>query len=116
MNWWWVAIAATLPLLLGLAVAWPFFGRSRDSLGSVVGAFIAFAFAIAFVGREYVQIQALTQRCLDEVRNCRFYPEPFTRFCIYGFIALVQVFLLFVIGSAVESRKQARSFAPEWRR
>ncbi len=57
-----------------------------------------------------------TQLCGS--RNCLFgtYPEPFTRFFIYGSIALVQVFALFVIGWRIEDRIRQGEVAPEWRR
>jgi hypothetical protein len=71
-----------------MAVAWPSWGRSRDSLGSIVGTFVNFVFAIAFVGREYIHVQRLTGQCIGAESVCHSYPGPFTRFVIYGFIAM----------------------------
>jgi hypothetical protein len=116
MSWYWIGVALVLPLALATGVAWPFWGRSRDSLGSIVGAFVIFVFAIAFAGREYVHLQQLTGQCIAAETVCRFYPEPFTSFGIYGFIAMAQVFLLFAVAAAIEGRMENRAFAKEWRR
>jgi hypothetical protein len=116
MSWYWVIVAMVLPLSLAVLVAWPFWGRSRDSLGSGVGSVLIFAFAIAFVGREYIHLQQFTGNCLAAERHCRFSPEPFTRFCIYGFIAMAQVGTLFAISGAVEHRMENAAFAKEWQR
>jgi hypothetical protein len=116
MSWYWIAVALVLPLALSLLVAWPFWGRCRDALGSGVGACVIFVFAVAFVGREVIHVQLLTGQCIASRTHCIFYPEPFTRFCIYGFIAMAQTFVLFAVDAAVESRIESRAFAKEWRR
>jgi hypothetical protein len=116
MCWLWVGAAMVLPFAIAILVAWPFWGRSRDSLGSGVGAIVIFAFAIAFVGREYVHLQTLTNSCIAAETSCRVYPEPFTRFCIYGFIALAQVGVLFAINAAVDHKLENAAFDKEWRR
>jgi hypothetical protein len=116
VSWYWIVVAVALPLALATGMAWPFWSRSRDSVGSIAGAFVVFVFAIAFVGREYIHIQRLTARCIAAETICRFHPEPFTRFCIYGFIAMAQTFVLFAVGTAIEGRMENRAFAEEWRR
>ena len=116
MSSYWIATALVLPLALALGIAWPFWGRSRDSLGSIVGTFLIFVFAIAFVGREYIHVQRLTGQCIAAESVCHFFPEPFTRFGIYGFIAMAQSFLLFALGAWIEGRLDNRAFAKEWRR
>ena len=116
MSWYWIAIAVLLPLVAALGVAWPFWGRSRDALGSGAGALLVFVLDVAFVGREYIHVQQLTAGCLAAEVRCAFHPEPFTRFCIYGFIAMAQVFVLFAVGATVEGRIANKAFAAEWRR
>ena len=116
MSWSWIAAALILPFAPAAGVAWPFWGRSRDSLGSVLGTFVIFVFALAFVAREYVHVQQVIQGCIAAEAVCRFHPEPFTRFCVYGFIALAQAFLLFMAGAAIEGRIENRAFAEQWRR
>jgi hypothetical protein len=116
MSWSWIVVALVLPFALATGIAWPFWGRSRDSVGSIAGAFVVFVFAIAFVGREYIDVQRLTEQCISAETVCHFHPDPFTRFCIYGFIAMAQTFLLFAVGAAIEGRMENRAFAEEWRR
>jgi hypothetical protein len=112
----WIILALVLPLVLGVAVAWSFWGRSRDSLGSIVGTFVILLCAMAFVGREYVHVQRLTNHCLAVETVCRFHPDPFTRFCIYGFIGMAQASVLFGVGGWREKRLENRAFGKEWRR
>jgi hypothetical protein len=45
MSWYWIVVALLLPLALAMAIAWPFWGRSRDSLGGIVGAFVTLLLA-----------------------------------------------------------------------
>jgi hypothetical protein len=116
MSWSWIAAALGIPFALAFCIAWPLWGRSRDSAGSIAGTFVVFVFAIAFVGREYIHVQRLTGECIAAETVCHFHPEPFTRFFIYGGIAMVQAFLLFAVGAAIEGRMADREFAKEWRR
>jgi formate hydrogenlyase subunit 3/multisubunit Na+/H+ antiporter MnhD subunit len=116
ISWYWIAVALVLPLMLATALAWPFWGRSRDSLGSIVGAFVIFLFVMALVGREYIHIQRLTVQCIATERICRFHPDPFTRFCLYGFIAMIQASVLFGMGRWREDRLENQAFDKEWRR
>lgn len=113
----WLGIAAVLPLVVALAVAWPFWRRvTRDPVGTIAGCFVAFGFAVAFVGRELIHLQGFTAKCLALEIACSYKPEPFTRFFLYGGIAMVQVFVLFVIGWRIEDRLRQGEVAPEWRR
>jgi hypothetical protein len=111
----WVAIAIVLPLALGLAAAWPLWGRTSDSLGSILGTFVVFVLGVAFVAREFIHLQQLTYRCIALETVCHFHPLPFTRFFIYGTIAMVQAFVLFAAGVAVEECIRNREFAADWR-
>jgi hypothetical protein len=116
VSWLWIAGAVVVPLGLAVLVAWPFWGRSRDSLGSGVGALVILACAVALVGREYIHLQQFTAACIAAEQVCGFHPEPFTRFGIYGFIAMVQIASLFAISGTVEHRLENAAFAKEWRR
>ena len=116
MSWFWIGLAIVLPFTGALAIAWPFWRKpSRDPVGTVLGAFVVIASGVALVGREFIHVQKLTNQCLATETVCRFVPEPFTRFFIYIAIAMVQVFVLFIIGSAIENRIRGRAFASEWR-
>ena len=113
----WIAIAVVVPMVAALATAWPFWRKvTRDPVGTVAGCFVVFGFAVALVGRELIHLQGFTNNCVALEIACSYHPEPFTRFVIYGGIAMVQVFALFVIGWQVEDRLRQREVAPEWRR
>ena len=116
MSWLWIAVALVLPFGLAVIVAWPFWGRSRDSLGSGVGSLLILALTVVFVGREYIHLQQFTEACIAAEMTCRFHPEPFTRFGIYAFIAMAQIGALFAVSAAVEHRIENASFAKEWQR
>ena len=116
VSWLWIGLAMVLPFGVGLGIAWPFWRKpSRDPVGTVLGAFVVVASGVAFVGREFIHVQRVTNQCIATETACRFFPEPFTRFFIYVAIAMAQVFVLFLIGSAIENRIRGRAFAAEWR-
>ena len=115
MPWSSIVVAVVLPIAIGLLIALPFWMRNaNDSVGSILGAGAVFVACLTFIGREYIHVQRATNACLEAGRVCAFRPEPFTRFCIYGFIALAQAFVLFVAGLSIEERIRRRSYASEW--
>ena len=83
---------------------------------TIAGSFVIFGACVALIARELIELQAFTNRCVELEIACAYHPEPFTRFCLYAAIALVQVFTLFVIGWKIEDRLRQREVAPEWRR
>ena len=115
LSWDSIAIAATVPALLGVLAAAPFWRRSEAIFGNIVGTAVIFTFAFAMIWREHVQLDRLVKACIDAGTVC--WPEPaaFTRFAIYAFIGLIQVFLVFSLGLRVEERARRRDYAPEWR-
>ena len=115
MPWSSIAFAVVVPTVIGVAIAFPFWMRNAtDSVGSILGAGAVFVACLALIGREYIHVQRFTNGCLEVGRVCAFRPEPFTRFCIYGFIALAQAFALFAAGLVIEERIRRRSYAAEW--
>ena len=113
----WIGAAAVVPFAVALAVAWPLWRRpSRDPVGSVAGAAIAFAFAVAFVGREYFHVERLTRQCLALEVACRFTPEPYMRFFLYVGIAMAQTSVIFLIGARIEDTRRESELAAQWRR
>ena len=113
----WLTASAGVPFVVALAVAWPLWHRpSRDPVGSVVGAGIVLAFAVAFVGREYIHVERATRQCLALEVSCRFIPEPYTRFFLYAGIAMAQTFALFLIGARIEDKRRESDVAVQWRR
>jgi hypothetical protein len=115
LNWYWISIAATVPAVVGLLAALPFWRRSDAIFGNIVGTTIIFSSAFGMIWREHVELDRIVQACLDAGTTC--WPEPaaFTRFAIYAFIGLIEVFLVFTLSLRVEERVRRRDYAPEWR-
>jgi hypothetical protein len=108
-NLMWVYWALWLPLVIGLLAAWPFWmKRVTDELGSIVGCGFVFIFALAFVAREYGEVEMITRKCVDAGIGCHFHPTPFIRYGAFAGIALSQVFLIFLAGLSVEERLRRR--------
>jgi hypothetical protein len=115
LNWYWIAVAAVVPGILGLLVAIPFWRRSDAIFGNIAGTAVIFSFAFGMIWREHIELDQVVQACLEAGRVC--WPEPaaFTRFAIYAFIGLIQVFMVFSLSLRVEERIRRRGYAPEWR-
>lgn len=115
LNWYWIGLGATVPLMVGILLALPFWRSNQPILGNVAGAAIMFGTAIGLILREYMELDHITQRCLDEGLPCFPNPSAFTRFAIYAFIGLAQVFILFSLSLRAEEKYRRRDYAPEWR-
>ena len=115
LNWYWIGLGATVPLMVGILLALPFWRSNQPILGTVAGAAIMFGTAIGLILREYMELDQITQRCLDEGLPCFPNPSAFTRFAIYAFIGLAQVFILFSLSLRAEEKYRRRDYAPEWR-
>jgi hypothetical protein len=115
LNWWWIVFAATVPPVAGFLVSIPFWRKGQSTFGSIVGTAVIFSSAIGLILREYAVLDRLTQACFDAGTVC--FPEPsaFTRFAIYAFIGLIEVFALFTVSLMVEERVRRRDYAREWR-
>jgi hypothetical protein len=115
LNWHWITLASTLPVLGALLAAYPMWRLGHEILGSIVGTAVIFASAIGFIMRESVELDRITQACLDAGTTCWPEPSAFARFAIYGFIGLAQVIVLFMVSMIVEQRVRRRSYSREWR-
>ena len=115
INWGWIVLAAAVPPAAGLLIAWPFWRKRQPIFGNIAATAVIFAAAVALILREYVELDGITQACLEAGYTC--FPEPaaFTRFAIYAGIALVQIFLVFSLSILVDERIRRRDYAPEWR-
>src|SRR5262245_17313381 len=101
----WIGVASTLPLLVALLAAWPIWARGvGDEIGSIAGAGVIFVFVIVFIGREFAEIQQLSEQCRAANIGCRFVPAPFTRYAIYAIVGMAEVFVVFVVGLWKEER------------
>ena len=115
LNWYYIALALTLPPLVGLLIAFPFWWKGRVTFGNIVAAGVIFASAIGMILREHVQLDRLTEECIDAGTVCWPEPSAFTRFSIYAFIGLFEVIALFSLSLVVEDRSRRRQYSPEWR-
>jgi predicted secreted protein len=115
LNWFWIAIAATLPGVIGIVIALPFWRRSEPIFGNLVATAVIFGFAFAMIWREHVELDRIVNACLDAGMVCWPDPSAFTRFAIYAFVALIDVFIVFSLSLRVEERIRRRDYAPEWR-
>jgi hypothetical protein len=116
LSWFWIAIEATVPPVVAVLLAMPLWRRNQTVLGSIAGTAVIFGTAIGLILREYVQLDRLTKECLDAGAVCWPEPSAFTRFAIYAFIALIEVFALFAISLKYEERMRRRSYSPDWQR
>ena len=116
LNWFWISIMATAPWMVAVLAALPFWRSRQMTFGSIVGTAVIFGTAIGLILREYVEIDRIAQDCLDAGTVC--FPEPsaFTRFAIYAFIGLLEVFALFIFSLKFAERRRRRDYAPEWQR
>jgi len=115
VSWFWIAIALTVPGLVGGAVAFPFWSQAQPIFGNLVGTGVIFGAAVGFILRERVELDQLGQRCLDQGFVCLPEPSAFTRYAIYAFIALFEVMALFLASLKVEEKLRRRGYDPEWR-
>ena len=115
LNWYWIAIGATAPLLGGVLVAWPIWLTGQTMLGNIGGTIVMFGSAVGLIGREHAELDQMVQACIERGTTCFPTPDAFTRFAVYAFIALAQVILLFTLSVSVESRRRRKGYSPEWR-
>jgi hypothetical protein len=114
LSWYWITLAATVPPIAALVVAYLFWRTGQMTFGNIVGTAVLFAAALGLMLREYVELDRITNDCLEAGTTCFPQPSAFTRFAIYAFISLIQVFALFWLGLFVEERVRRRSYAREW--
>lgn len=106
---------AIAPPIAGLAVAYPCWIRRQPILGNIAGATVIFGSALALILRESAELDALGRACLDAGYYCFPSPSAFSRYAIYAFIALFEVFALFTMSLSVEHRIRRSGYDPEWR-
>lgn len=109
---------ATAPVLVAVLLALPLWRSGQMTLGSIVGTAVIFGTALGLILREYVEIDRIVQDCLDAGTTPTCFPEPsaFTRFAVYAFIGLLEVFALFIFSLKFEERRRRRDYAPQWQR
>jgi hypothetical protein len=116
LQWFWITLELTVTPIVGYLVALPFWRKGGMIFGNIAGTVIIFGSAFSLIMREYVEIDHMVRACLDAGEVACF-PEPsaFTRFAIYAFIGLIEVFVLFSLSLRAEKKRRDRDYAPEWR-
>jgi hypothetical protein len=115
LNWYWIGIGASIPPIVGVVFAFFFWRTGQIIFGNIVGTGVIFSSAFGLIFREYSEIDNVVQACLDAGYACFPQPSAFTRFAVYAFVALLEVFLLFYLSLMFEERRRRRDYAPEWR-
>ena len=115
LSWFWIVLALVVPPLAGGLAALPLWLKGESILGNIAGTIVVFGAAVALILRERVQLDRITQACLDQGFTCWPEPSAFARYAIYAFIGLFEVFAIFVWSLRVETRIRNRNYAPEWR-
>lgn len=115
LSWNWIAFLAIVPPIFAFLIAYPIWRKGEPILGNVAGSIILFGAGFAMIWREHVVLDRIVQACLNEGTTCWPEPSAFTRFAIYAFIALFEVFALFTVSLRIEERIRRRDYAPEWR-
>jgi len=114
LSWGWIAVMATVPPAIGLAIAWPVWQAKEPILGNLAATAVIFAIAFALILRENTEIDRLTRQCYDAGIVCRAAPSTFVRFAIYASIGLVEEVAIFMTSLRVERTIRNRGIAPEW--
>ena len=115
LSWRWIALMATLPPIVGAAVAVPCWLKKQPILGNLAGTAVIFGCALGLILRESAELDRLGRACIDAGYYCFPSPGAFTRYAIYAFIGLFEVFALFLASLSVEDRVRRRGYDPEWR-
>jgi hypothetical protein len=116
LSWSWIAVMAIVPPFLGVLLSFPFWRSGQGTFGNIIGTAVIFGFSLALILREYVVLDRVTKACLDAGDVCWPQPSAFTRFAVYAFIGLLEVFALFTISLKFEERVRRRDYAREWQR
>jgi hypothetical protein len=115
LSWPWIALMLTVPPVVAALAASLCWRQSQMILGNLAGTAVIFGAAMALILREHVELDRLIRQCQDSGFTCWPAPSPFTRYAIYGFIGLFEVFALFTVSLKVEARIRNRRYDAEWR-
>ncbi|HSC26366.1 MAG TPA: hypothetical protein VLD67_03775 [Vicinamibacterales bacterium] len=116
LSWSWIALELSVPPIVALLSALPFWRTGQMVLGNLAGTAVIFGSAIALILREHVALDRLVREAFDNGVPSWPNPSAFTRYAIYASIALIEVFGVFMLSLWIEERGRRRDYAPEWRR
>jgi hypothetical protein len=106
---------AAVPPLAGLLVAYPCWRHKQPILGNLAGTVVIFSSALGMILRESADLDRIGRKCIDAGYYCFPSPSAFSRYAIYAFIGLFEVFALFMISLRVEEKIRRSGYHPEWR-
>lgn len=115
LSWYWITVGATVPAVIALLVALPFWLKDQPIFGNLAGMGVLFGAAFALIMREHVQLQRVVVDCIDAGLPCFPNPPAFTRYAVYAFVALFEVIALFLLSLRVEQKRRRRGYDPQWR-
>jgi len=115
LSWPWIALMCTAPTVVGWLLAALIWRTSQFVLGNLAGAAVIFGAALALILRESAEIDQVTRACLEAGYTCWPTPAAFTRYAIYAFIGLIEVFGVFAWSLRAERIVRDQRYAPEWR-
>jgi hypothetical protein len=114
-SWGWIVLMAAVPPVVGLLLAYPFWKGRQPILGNIAGTVVIFGSALALILRESAELDGIGRRCIDAGYYCFPSPSAFSRYAVYAFIALFEVFALFTVSLKVEEKIRRSGYDPEWR-
>jgi hypothetical protein len=116
VNWTLLGAASLLPMLLALAIAWPFWRKRSVIAGNTAGLAVLFISCLLAGGIEYVDALRFSLFCQGNATGCRTpHPSNFIRLAAFGFIAMVQAMALYVISGLKERRLERSHYESRWR-
>jgi hypothetical protein len=115
LSWFAIVLMAIVPPIAGGLIAYPFWRKRQPILGNIAGSVVIFGAALMLILRESVELDRLTRQCIDAGYYCFPTPTSFSRYAIYAFIALFEVFALFTVSLSVENKIRRSGYDPEWR-
>lgn len=116
INWDLIGLASLPPLLVALAVAWPFWKSGRFIIGNVAGLAVVLVACLIFGFAEYADALKFRYWCAETNTPCK--PTgsgDFLRISLFAFIAMVQAMLLHVISGMKEHRTDRAGYDLRWR-
>ena len=109
MNWFRIATAALVPLVVALPIAGFLWKRRQLAVGNAIGALLLFMGFLVFGGLEYVDAMAYRRHCQAMNLPCPIsHPSDFVKIMTFGMVAMAQIMALFVVSDVVEERTRRR--------
>ena len=115
-NWDLIALASLSPLLVAVAIAWPFWKSGRFIIANVAGLAVVLIACLFFGLAEYADALKFRFWCAETNTPCR--PTgsgDFMRISAFAFIAMIQAMLLHVVSGMKERRADRAAYDMRWR-